>query len=78
MLWFNLRFRFHVRAFAMRWWCIAACQLANGRVAAWDPHRFLPRYAEAFIEEVVAHCVIDFPGRAYIQGAPVLPKPNVE
>ena len=34
--------------------------------------------AEAFIEEVVAHCVSDFPGRAYIQGAPVLPKPNVE
>jgi LysR family transcriptional regulator, cyn operon transcriptional activator len=46
--------------------------------AAWEPQRFLPRFAEAFIEEVVAHCQSDFPGRAYVQRAPVLPKRKVE
>ena len=46
--------------------------------AAWDPQRFLPPYAEAFIDEVVAHCQGDFPGRAYVQRAPVLPMPKVE
>jgi LysR family cyn operon transcriptional activator len=47
-------------------------------VAAWEPQRFLPPYAEAFIEEVVAHCQSDYPGRAYVQRAPALPKPKVE
>jgi LysR family transcriptional regulator, cyn operon transcriptional activator len=47
-------------------------------VAAWEPQRFLPPYAEEFIEEVVAHCQSDYPGRAYAQRAPALPKPKVE
>lgn len=47
-------------------------------VAAWEPQRFLPPYAEDFIEEVVAHCQIDYPGRAYVQRVPALPKPRVE
>src|SRR5690348_1897011 len=38
--------------------------------AAWEPQRFLPPYAEEFIEEVVAHCQSDYPGRAYVQRAP--------
>src|SRR4051794_26881030 len=47
-------------------------------VAAWEPQRFLPPYAEDFIEEVVAHCHIEYPGRTYVQRVPALPKPKVE
>jgi DNA-binding transcriptional LysR family regulator len=43
---------------------------------AWDPERFLARYAEQFIEELVAHCRRDFPGRALIRRAPPLPRPR--
>ena len=46
--------------------------------AAWDPQRFLPPYAEEFIEEMVAHCQSDYPGRGYVERAPELPKPKVE
>ncbi|HEX3414013.1 MAG TPA: LysR family transcriptional regulator [Stellaceae bacterium] len=47
-------------------------------VAAWEPQRFLPAYAEDFIEEVVAHCQTDYPGRAFVQRVPALPKPKIE
>jgi LysR family transcriptional regulator, cyn operon transcriptional activator len=45
-------------------------------VAAWEPQRFLPRYGEQFIEEVVAHCRRDYPGRTCVRRAPALPKPK--
>jgi DNA-binding transcriptional LysR family regulator len=47
-------------------------------VAAWEPRRFLPSFAETFIEEVVAHCQSNYPGREYVQRAPALPKPKLE
>jgi DNA-binding transcriptional LysR family regulator len=45
-------------------------------VAAWEPQRFLPPYAEEFIEALVAHCKSDYPGRAYAHSAPALPEPK--
>jgi hypothetical protein len=44
--------------------------------AAWDPQRFLARYAEQFIEELVAHTRRDYPGRELIRRAPPPPQPN--
>ena len=42
----------------------------------WDPQRFLAPYAEEFVEEIVAYCRRDYPGRDLIRGAPVLPRPK--
>ena len=42
----------------------------------WDPRRFLALYAEQFVEEIVAHCRRDYPGRDLIRGAPALPRPK--
>jgi LysR family cyn operon transcriptional activator len=47
-------------------------------VAAWEPQRFLAPYAKQFIEELVGHCVHDYPGIEHIRRGPTLPKPNVE
>ena len=46
-------------------------------VAAWEPERFLPLYAEQFIEQLVVHCQRDYPGRAHVRRVPPLPKPKV-
>jgi LysR family transcriptional regulator, cyn operon transcriptional activator len=43
---------------------------------AWDPRRFLAHYAEHFVNELVAHCRRDFPGRKFIKRAPPLPQPR--
>jgi LysR family cyn operon transcriptional activator len=43
---------------------------------AWDPRRTLAPYAEQFVEELVAHCRRDFPGRKLIRHAPPLPRPK--
>jgi DNA-binding transcriptional LysR family regulator len=45
-------------------------------VAAWDTQRFLPRYAAQFVEELVAQCRRDYPGREYVRRAPPLPRPR--
>ena len=45
-------------------------------VAAWDAHRFLPQYAEQFVEELVTQCGRDYPGREYVRRAPPLPRPR--
>ena len=45
-------------------------------VAAWDRQRFLPPYAEQFIEELVVRCRRDYPGRQLIRKAPRLPRPS--
>lgn len=45
-------------------------------VAAWDPLRFLPSFAEQFVEQLVAHCRQGYPGREFVRRAPVLPKPK--
>lgn len=43
---------------------------------AWDPRRILAAYAGHFVEELVAHCRRDFPGRELVRRAPTLPKPK--
>ncbi len=43
---------------------------------AWDPQRFLAPYAEQFVEEIVAYCRHDYPGRELIKRAPPLPRPK--
>ena len=43
---------------------------------AWDPQRFLSPYAEQFVEESVAYCRLDYPGRDLIRRAPPLPRPR--
>ncbi len=42
----------------------------------WNPHRFLPRYAEQFVEELVAELRHAYPGREFTQRAPPLPRPK--
>jgi LysR family cyn operon transcriptional activator len=43
---------------------------------SWDPHRFLPPYAEWFVEELVAYSRHSYPGRALTRRAPPLPEPK--
>jgi len=43
---------------------------------AWDPQRFLARYAEQFVEELVLSCRRRYPGRDLIRRAPPLPRPK--
>jgi LysR family transcriptional regulator, cyn operon transcriptional activator len=45
-------------------------------VVAWNRQRFLPRYAEQFVEELVVRCRRDYPGRQLIRRAPPLPRPS--
>jgi LysR family cyn operon transcriptional activator len=42
----------------------------------WDPQRFLARYAEYFVKELVAACQRAHPGREFLRHAPPLPRPN--
>jgi len=46
-------------------------------VIAWDAERFVAPYAAQFIEEIVAHCRRDYPGRDLIRRAPPLSRPKV-
>lgn len=43
---------------------------------AWHPRRFLPAYAERFVEELIAYARRNNPGRRFIRHAPPLPKPK--
>ena len=43
---------------------------------AWDPQRLLAAYAEEFVDELVAYCRHDYPGRNLIRRAPPLPRPK--
>src|SRR4051794_29439641 len=42
---------------------------------AWNPQRSLATYAEQFVEELVAYCQRDYPGRNLIRRAPPLRRP---
>jgi LysR family transcriptional regulator, cyn operon transcriptional activator len=42
----------------------------------WDPQRFLARYAERFVEELVAYCRRAHPGRDFLRDAPPFPRPK--
>jgi DNA-binding transcriptional LysR family regulator len=43
---------------------------------AWDPRRMLAAYAEQFVDELVAHWRLDYPGRDLVRRAPPLPRPK--
>jgi LysR family transcriptional regulator, cyn operon transcriptional activator len=43
---------------------------------AWNPRQSLSAYAEQFVDELVAYCRHDYPGRRAIQRAPPLPRPE--
>jgi DNA-binding transcriptional LysR family regulator len=45
-------------------------------VVAWNRQRFLPPYAEQFVEELILRCRRDYPGRELVRRAPPLPRPN--
>jgi DNA-binding transcriptional LysR family regulator len=45
-------------------------------VVAWNRQRFLPPYAEQFVEELVVRCRRDYPGQQLIRKAPPLPRPS--
>jgi LysR family cyn operon transcriptional activator len=45
-------------------------------VVAWNRQRFLPPYAEQFVEELASHCRRDYPGRDLVRKAPPLPRPG--
>jgi LysR family transcriptional regulator, cyn operon transcriptional activator len=45
-------------------------------VVAWNRQRFLPPYAEQFVEELILRCRRDYPGRELVRRAPALPRPD--
>jgi LysR family transcriptional regulator, cyn operon transcriptional activator len=45
-------------------------------VVAWHKQRYLPPYAEQFIDELVAYCRKNYPGLAFFKHAPPPPRPN--
>jgi LysR family cyn operon transcriptional activator len=63
---------------------VRAVALTNGRtplgkwtMLAWDPRRFLPPYAEAFVDQLIAHARRTFAGAAMPQRLPALVRPRV-
>src|SRR5262249_6179799 len=50
--------------------------MGRGPVAAWTRRRFLPPYAEQFVEELVVRCRREYPGQQLIRRAPPLPRPS--
>jgi DNA-binding transcriptional LysR family regulator len=45
-------------------------------VVAWNRQRFLPPYAEQFVDELILLCRGDYPGREIVRKAPPLPRPS--
>jgi len=43
---------------------------------AWNSRRSLSAYAEQFVDELVAYCRNDYPGRNAVRRAPPLPRPD--
>jgi LysR family transcriptional regulator, cyn operon transcriptional activator len=50
--------------------------LGKWTMLAWDPNRFMPRYALAFADALASHAEKVPPGHELIRTAPSLPKPN--
>jgi LysR family transcriptional regulator, cyn operon transcriptional activator len=46
-------------------------------IIAWDSERFVAPYTAQFVEEIVADCRHDYPGRDLIRRAPPLPRPKM-
>jgi DNA-binding transcriptional LysR family regulator len=55
---------------------VGGASIGQWAVLAWHPQRFLPPYANRFIEEFSSYCVRANPGRKIIRRAPPLPKPK--
>jgi len=45
-------------------------------VVAWHKQRYLPPYAERFIDELAAYCRHNYPGLEFLKHAPPLPRPK--
>lgn len=45
-------------------------------MAAWNPRRYLPPYAERFVDELLPRVQKTFPGSSYVKNAPRLLKPG--
>jgi DNA-binding transcriptional LysR family regulator len=45
-------------------------------VVAWSRQRFLPPFAQQFVDELVQHCRRDYPGKELVKKAPRLPRPK--
>ena len=45
-------------------------------MAAWNPRRYLPPYAEPFVDELLSRVQKAFPGSDYVKSAPRLPRPK--
>lgn len=43
---------------------------------AWNPERFLSRYAQQFMDELVVYCRRHYPGREFVKRAPPLSRPK--
>jgi hypothetical protein len=50
--------------------------IGRWQIVAWDPRRFLPPYAEQFIEEIVTYLQRGHPGHDFVKCAPPLPRPK--
>jgi LysR family cyn operon transcriptional activator len=55
---------------------IRGASIGRWSVVAWDPQRFLPRYAERFVEEFVSHAQRVNPGRDVVRRAPPMARPK--
>lgn len=55
---------------------VRGASIGTWAAIAWHPQRFLPPYAERFVEEFVAYGVRANPGRDIVRRAPPLPKPK--
>jgi hypothetical protein len=50
--------------------------LGRWSMVAWDRQRLLPKYAERFVDELVAHVRRSHPGREFTRRAPPLARPK--
>jgi LysR family cyn operon transcriptional activator len=55
---------------------VRGASIGQWAAIAWHPQRFLPPYAERFIEEFVSYGVRADPGQDIVRRAPPLPKPK--
>ncbi len=45
-------------------------------IVSWNPQRFLARYAEQFVQEILRSVRHNYPGREFTRHAPALPRPK--
>jgi LysR family cyn operon transcriptional activator len=57
---------------------VRGASIGTWAALAWHPHRFLPPYAETFVEEFASYARRANPGRNIIRRAPPLPRPKAD